>query len=124
MLGHRVLIVDDEPDIRTILRRLLLGEGYCVCEAADGFEALMAVDRCAVSVILMDFLMPAMSGSEAIRHLRSNPRFATSPIVIITGHTALKPQQWSDPRNGIVLLTKPLNLDQIVTTVHQLVQAV
>ena len=117
MLGHRILIADDEPDIRNVLRRLLLSEGFCVC------EALAAVDTCAVSVIVMDMLMPGMSGSEAIRTLRANPRFARTPILIITGHTGLRPQQWADPRSGIQVLTKPLNLDQVLTTVHQLVQA-
>jgi len=123
MLGHRILIADDEPDIRNVLRRLLLSDGFCVCEAGDGYEALAAVDRCEVSVIVMDILMPGMSGSEAIRSLRANPRFATTPILIITGHTALQPQQWADPRSGIRLLTKPLNLDQMLSTVHQLVHA-
>jgi CheY-like chemotaxis protein len=123
MLGHRILIADDEPHIRNVLRRLLLSEGFCVCEAGDGYEALAAVNTCEVSVIVMDILMPGMNGSEAIRTLRANPRFATTPILIITGHTALRPQQWADPRSGIQVLTKPLNLDQMLTTVHQLVQA-
>jgi CheY-like chemotaxis protein len=123
MLGHRILIADDEPDIRNVLRRLLLSEGFCVCEAGDGYEALAAANTCEVSAIVMDILMPGMNGNEAIRTLRANPRFATTPILIITGHTALQPQQWADPRSGIRLLTKPLNLDQMLATVHQLVQA-
>ena len=123
MLGHRILIADDEPHIRNLLRRLLLSEGFCVCEAGDGYEALAAVDACEVSVIVMDMLMPGMNGSEAILSLRTNPRFASTPILIITGHTGLRPQQWADPRSDIQVLTKPLNLDQVLTTVHQLVQA-
>ena len=123
MLGHRILIADDEPDIRNVLRRLLLSQGFCVCEAGDGYEALAAVNTCEVSVIVMDMLMPGMNGSEAIRTLRANPRFATIPILIITGHTALRSQQWADPRSRIQVLTKPLNLDQILTTIHQLVHA-
>jgi CheY-like chemotaxis protein len=123
MLGHRILIADDELDIRNVLRRLLLSDGFCVCEAGDGIEALAAVDRCEVSVIVMDMLMPGMNGSEAIRLLRTNPRFATTPILIITGHSALRPQQWADPRSSIQVLTKPLNLDQMLATVNQLVQA-
>jgi CheY-like chemotaxis protein len=123
MNGQRVLIVDDEPHIRTILRRLLLSEGFYVCEAGDGYEALAAVDRCEVNAIVMDVLMPGMNGSEAIRSLRNNPHFATTPILIITGHLSLQPQQWADPHNRIMLLTKPLNLDQVLSSIHQLVQA-
>src|SRR5437867_193303 len=86
VLGHRILIADDEPDIRNVLRRLLLSEGFCVCEAGDGYEALAAANTCEVSVIVIDILMPGMNGSEAIRTLRANPRFARTPILIITGH--------------------------------------
>jgi CheY-like chemotaxis protein len=123
MVAQRVLIVDDEPDLRDILRRLLISDGFCVCEASDGYEALLAVNQYEIDVIVMDILMPGMNGAEAIHVLRANPRFAKTPILIITGHSALRLQQWSDPGNGIRLLTKPLDLDQILITIHQLVQA-
>src|SRR5690349_15597279 len=64
MIGNRVLVADDEPHIRNILRRLLLGDGFCVCEAGDGRETLAAAAHCDVDVIVMDILMPELSGAE------------------------------------------------------------
>src|SRR5262245_29385549 len=119
MCGHRVLVADDEPDIRNILRRTLLGAGYCVCEAGNGAEALAVAQHCDVNLILMDVMMPRMSGTEAVRQLRANPRFAHIPVIFITASGAAvsaQPSQIGD----MVLLSKPLNLDQLLTTVHQL----
>ena len=119
MCGHRVLVADDEPDIRNILRRTLLGAGFCVCEAGNGAEALTVAEHCDVSLILMDVMMPRMTGTEAVRQLRANPRFAHIPVVFITASSATvstAPTQIGD----MLLLSKPLNLEQLLTTVHQL----
>jgi CheY-like chemotaxis protein len=118
MCGHRVLVADDEPDVRNILRRTLLGAGFCVCEAGNGAEALAVAEHCDVSLILMDVMMPRMSGTEAVRHLRANPRFAHIPVVFITasGAASSQPTQIGD----MLLLSKPLNLEQLITTVRKL----
>ena len=119
MCGRRVLIADDEPDVRNILRRTLLGAGFCVCEAGNGAEALAVAEHCEVSLILMDVMMPRMSGTEAVRHLRANPRFAHIPVVFITASgvaSSSQPSQIGD----MLLLSKPLNLEQLLTTVRRL----
>jgi DNA-binding response OmpR family regulator len=121
MLGAHMLIVDDEPDIRTILRRLFLEDGWFVCEAGDGQEALTAAQHCDVSMVVMDLMMPRMDGASAIRMLRAEPRYATTPILVISAHAALMPTITATGVGNIRLLTKPLNLDQVRDTVHELV---
>jgi CheY-like chemotaxis protein len=121
MCRSRVLVVDDEPDIRTILRRLLLRAGFCVAEAGDGVEALDAAQHCDVDMIVMDINMPRMTGTEAVRRLRAMPRFATTPIMIITGN-ALGPLSAAPSQVGdLMLFPKPLNLDQVLTAIQQAV---
>jgi CheY-like chemotaxis protein len=123
MLGYRVLVADDEPDIRDILRRLLLSDGFCVCEAGDGVEVLAAADHCEINVIVMDILMPDMSGFEAIQKLRADPRYAKTPIILITGSPLVRPMARSYQLGDMILFTKPLDLDQVLAMVNQMVQA-
>jgi CheY-like chemotaxis protein len=120
----RVLIADDEPSIRAMLRRLLLNEGFCVCEAGDGSETLRATEQCEVDIIVMDILMPELSGTEVLRRLRTDPRFAHLPVILMTGSPIVQPLARPYPLGETMLFTKPLNLEQILTTVHQMVQAV
>ena len=120
MCRKRVLIADDEPDIRNILRRLLLGAGFCVSEAGNGVEALAVTENCEVGLILMDVMMPRMSGTEAARQLRADPRFAHIPVVFITASTINTPPAQPAQVGDLVLLAKPLNLEQVLSTVHQL----
>jgi CheY-like chemotaxis protein len=122
MPGYRVLVADDEPDIRTILRRLLLSEGFQVCEAGDGTEVLAAADRCKINIIVMDMMMPQMSGAEAVQRLRADPRYTKTPIVLITGNPVIRPMVRPCHLGDMVMLTKPLNLDEVLTVVHQLTQ--
>jgi CheY-like chemotaxis protein len=121
MCRHRILIADDETDIRDILRRLLLSEGFCVCEAGNGLEALAAAQQCDVDLIMIDITMPRMSGTEAVRQLRANPRFADTPIMIMTGNAINAPASYSQI-GGITLFPKPLNLNQVLAAIRQAVQ--
>ena len=123
MIGYRVLVADDEPDIRNILRRLFLSDGFCVCEAGNGLEAITQAERCDINVIVMDITMPQMAGDEAVQRLRANPQFADTPILIITGNTNPASLTGLTSSHNTMLLTKPLNLKQVLTTVHQLVQS-
>ena len=123
MLGYRVLVADDEPDIRDVLRRLLLSDGFCVCEAGDGVEVLAAADHYVIDAIILDILMPEMSGTEAIQKLRADPRYATTPILLITGSPTVRPMARPCQLGDMILLTKPLDLNQVLTMVQQMVRA-
>ena len=122
MCRHRILIADDESDIRDILRRLLLSEGFCVCEAANGLEALAAAEQCEVDLILIDITMPRMSGAEAVRQLRGNPRFAETPIIMMTGSALGVPAGAYSQIGGITLFRKPLDLDQVLIAIRQAIR--
>jgi CheY-like chemotaxis protein len=121
MAQHHILIVDDEPAIRTILRRLLESEGYTVSEASDGRTALDVVRHCRISLLVIDLMMPEVNGVDVVRQVRTDPRFRTLPALFITSHAGLQAGQWTEPRHVTALLTKPLNLTQVVALVQQLV---
>ncbi len=81
----RILVVDDEPDARELVRRALLPAGHLVDEVADGASALAYLRRQRPDLILLDLMMPEMDGFEVIRELQGDPELAKIPLVVLTG---------------------------------------
>jgi circadian clock protein KaiC len=85
----RILVVDDEPDLRFMLRRVFEREGHEVLDASDGAAALAIVRESPPDLIVTDMMMPVMDGTELIRRLRSDPATAGIPIMASTGDPGL-----------------------------------
>jgi CheY-like chemotaxis protein len=86
----RVLVVDDAPETRLLVRTLLTHAGHEVFEAADGSAALSRATEHQPDLVLLDFSMPAMSGPEFIRALRADPRVTRTVVALYTA-TAMNP---------------------------------
>ncbi|TFD21486.1 response regulator [Cryobacterium sp. TMS1-13-1] len=78
---QKVLVVDDEPQIRTVLRGYLEAEGYNVAEAGDGAEALVALREDPPALVLLDVMLPGIDGLEVLRQLRS---FSDAYVILVT----------------------------------------
>ena len=104
---RRVLIVDDEPDVRAVLQEYLTEVGYEVLTASNGVEALWAVKQHRPDAVLMDLAMPRLGGLDAIRHIRTFDQ--TVRLVVATGtlthEVALQLRDL-----GVPIVLKPLNL--------------
>ncbi len=87
-IRHKILVVEDEADIRELLRYSLTQEGYAVEEAADGAEALDRITRRAPDLVLLDLMLPRMSGLELCRRLRAGADTATLPVIVVTAKGA------------------------------------
>jgi CheY-like chemotaxis protein len=85
----RILVVDDEPDLRYIMRRTLERAGHEVADAHDGVAALQAVQRSMPDLMVTDMMMPVMGGAELICRLRADPVTAPIPILAATGDAHL-----------------------------------
>ena len=83
-MGGRVLIVEDEPDIRDLLAFHLEREGYHVTRSRTGADALRQVRARPPDLILLDLMLPELGGLEVCRRLRQDPRTASVPIVMLT----------------------------------------
>ena len=81
---RRVLVVDDEPHIRTVLRGYLQADGYEVSEAADGEAALAAMREKPPDLVLLDVMMPGIDGLEVLRQLRT---FSDAYVILVTART-------------------------------------
>jgi CheY-like chemotaxis protein len=85
----KILVVDDEPDQRFLLRRILERAGHEVTDVSDGAAALKAIAERRPDLVVTDIMMPVMNGVELIRHLRSEPAMADIPILAASGDTRL-----------------------------------
>jgi type II secretory ATPase GspE/PulE/Tfp pilus assembly ATPase PilB-like protein len=82
--GICVLLVDDEDDLRRVMRDLLEREGFTVQEARDGVQALDEVDRHAPDIIVLDLNLPGLDGYGVLSHIRSRPATRDIPVVVLT----------------------------------------
>jgi CheY-like chemotaxis protein len=82
----QVLIVDDEPDLRRMLRLICENAGYHVTEATNGAAALERVALSQPDLIVTDLMMPVMNGNKLIQRLRQDPKTALIPILEVTGN--------------------------------------
>lgn len=80
----KVMIVDDEPDIRRLVSFTLARHGYEVVEAEDGLAAVELAEREGPDLILMDVMMPVMNGYEAVQRLRDNEGTSHIPVVMLS----------------------------------------
>jgi EAL domain-containing protein (putative c-di-GMP-specific phosphodiesterase class I)/DNA-binding NarL/FixJ family response regulator len=113
-----VLVADDDPAIRSLLKRALEREGFEVVLAADGREALEGIRLREIAVLLLDVNMPGMGGLEVLRQVRSEDRTRTLPIILVTG-TAAEADLVRGLENGADdYLAKPFALKELAARVR------
>ena len=112
-----ILVVDDEPVLRTIVREILHEEGYAVIEAADGRVMLEIMARERPDLVLMDVMMPGVDGREAYRQLRSRREHQDIPVVMMS---AAVPSHGLDPSIA-GFMAKPFDLTQLLDLVVSLI---
>ena len=119
----RILIVDDEQDIRTYLSTLLEDQGYATVLAKDGVEAMQQVQAEIPDLITLDISMPEKSGVKFFRDLKSDERWKKIPVIIVTGVSEdfkkfISSRQQVPAPEGFV--PKPINQEEILTIVKKL----
>jgi CheY-like chemotaxis protein len=109
-----VVVVDDERDIRDTLRDAFEDEGYAVATAANGEEALGLLRKTQrPCVVIVDIIMPVMSGSELYSALRADPALKDIPVVVSTSDPSRAPA-------GVLIMRKPIDLDRLIGAVASL----
>jgi CheY-like chemotaxis protein len=116
----RVLAVDDSLTIRKALELILIPAGHDVTFAASGAEALAQAQQAPPGVILLDFILPDMRGSEVCRQLRDDPRTAQVPVVLISARGAEIQQAYHDAPNVVRYLPKPFTPEDVLAVVAEI----
>ncbi|RKX75261.1 MAG: sigma-54-dependent Fis family transcriptional regulator [Spirochaetes bacterium] len=110
-MTFRILIVDDEKNIRNGLSRAMEMDGYLVSQAEDGQEALKMMLKMEIDLIIADLRMPKLSGEDLLMKVVS--AYPTVPVIILTGHGTVDNAVQAMRNGAYDFLTKPVNLDRL-----------
>ena len=113
-----ILIVEDDEDLRRLFRTALALAGYDVVEAGDGLEALQRIDQVLPDLVVLDLLLPGMSGMVVQQELAAQALTRQIPVVVITG-TAIEPASL----DVACLLRKPVSPDDLIEAVRKCLAA-
>ncbi len=113
-----ILVVDDEPSIRSLLRQQLEDQGYIVKEAADGMEAISQVKQMPPDLIILDVMMPAINGFDVAAVLKNNPTTMDIPIIILS---IIEDKQRGWKLGVDRYLTKPIDSEKLLNNIEVLI---
>ncbi|MCX5704856.1 MAG: response regulator [Candidatus Omnitrophica bacterium] len=120
-MAYKILVVDDEKQSMDFYRKLLLREGYEVVEAYDGEEALQKVDSENPDIVILDLIMPKLSGFEVLQAIRVKNRDKWIPVIIVSGNTELKAVKKSYDMEADHYLTKPVDVQHILSGLQTMI---
>jgi len=121
-MSYKILVADDEDDIRVIMAKKIAQEGYEVVSAKDGEEAWKKIKSESPDIILLDLMMPKMDGLTVLKNLRENPPSKKwQPVVIISARNEL-----ADIHQGLSLeadhyLTKPCHFSDVLKAIQLMI---
>lgn len=120
--GTQILIVDDSKTIHVMLSRILRKYGYETLSAYDGETGLELIKTHRPALVLMDVVMPGISGFQATRQIRksSDPEIARLPVLIISGNAQPTEQYWSEKIGANGFLPKPFDNDELFNRIEAL----
>ncbi len=118
----RILIVEDEPHIRELLRMQLELNGFEVEEACDGVEALEQAERLHPDVVLLDVMMPRMDGYETLRRLRASYSTRSIPVIMLTAKNTREDTMSGFREGANDYIVKPFERDELLLRVNNQLQ--
>jgi CheY-like chemotaxis protein len=124
-MAKKILIIDDEKDMRTYLRTLFRKAGYETETAANGDEGLELAKTCKPDLITLDVLMPKKSGVKAYRQLRTGAETKDIPVIVLTGLTRREDffGDLGDVSKPEAIVEKPIEREDFLTTVEEIIGA-
>ena len=117
---HKVLIVEDDADIRGLLNTRLRQRSYDTAVATDGMSALVVARREQPDLIVLDLGLPAGDGFTVMERLRSITVLADVPVVVITARDAATNREKAESLGAVAFVEKPIDFDQLLETIDGL----
>ena len=122
-MGAKILYIEDNPDNRMLVRRILLVEDYTVVEAEDGPSGIEAALRERPDLILMDMNLPEMDGYELTRRLRELPELDGTPIIAMTANVMHGDREKSLEAGCDGYIPKPIDVDALPQQIERFLKA-
>lgn len=123
-MSKKILAVDDESDVILILKTALMSEGYDVETASNGPDGLAIARDQIPDLILLDVMMPGMTGFEVLRELKADDATATIPVIMLTGVSDKKSIQEALTSGTDFYIVKPFEFTDLLAKVEEALDAV
>ncbi|WP_416671955.1 response regulator [Egbenema bharatensis] len=117
MAGHKILVIDDSRVIRNMVRDMLPKGNFQVLEAQDGVEGLNCIRQERPNLIMLDFLLPRMSGWEVFQHIQNQPDLQSIPLVLMSGRREEVAEKISEPFEFFEFIEKPFEQKQLIEAI-------
>jgi len=117
--NSKILVVDDEPDVVMFIARALNGEGYDVISAYDGISALDLAETESPDLVVLDIMMPMMSGYEVCEQLKANPQTQHIPVLCVSSAHNPNARERTREAGAATLLLKPFSPAELVAQVKR-----
>jgi two-component system, cell cycle response regulator DivK len=118
-VSKRILVVEDQPDARQIIRDMLASTDYEITEAENGEEALVAIAKQRPDLILMDIQLPVMDGYATTRQIRADPALRSIPIIAVTSYALSGEEQKARAAGCDDYVPKPFSPRELLAKIRQ-----
>jgi two-component system cell cycle response regulator DivK len=117
-MTKRILVVEDQEDLRGVLRTLLTGSGYAMLEAVDGETGVARAKSDRPDLILMDIQMPVLDGYEATRRIKADPDLAATPVIAVSSFAMKGDEEKARAAGCDHYVTKPYSPMQLLRLIR------
>jgi twitching motility two-component system response regulator PilH len=121
-MSKLVLVIEDDPDQRRLLERVLVGSGWRVATAPDGETGLGVAKNHPPDAIVLDIMMPRLNGYQTCRQLKADLATAGIPVVMCTSKDQPADEFWASEVGADAFLAKPIDVGRLVQTLEQLTE--
>ena len=122
-LPKKIIIVEDQPDVADLLEEMLGIDGYHVTKIHSSTGALSVIQAEQPDVVLLDIMMPDISGLEVLRFMRREPDLQRTPVVIVSARTLPEDIRTGLDAGATAYLTKPVDVNKLRETVARVIRA-
>ena len=118
MSTHKVIVIDDSKVIRMRVKDMLPEGNFDIIEAKDGLEGFNLIKTENPNLIMLDFLLPKMSGWEVYQEIQSSPQFRSIPLVLMSGRKEEVTDKITEPFEYFSFVEKPFDREQLISAIR------